>query len=536
MKKTKLLAGMMALAMAMTGTAALAAPEANTLPIVTDGSVKLTFYMAMESGSEQKMTTYDEHPAILTLEERTGVDITFIHPPAGDDGTYFNMIVASGEYPDVWITTGFKDYYPGGVPQAIEDGILANTNDLIDQYGDYYLQEVAKWDAATVKNMKTDEGYWRLGAANQRVPVLDQQHSGLVMRKDWLEEWGLEVPTTLDEMTEVLRKFKENGVEVPFAMQQFDSWYYGSSNMLSAAFGVMSDGFQLNDDGKTVTYSRLDPGYKDYLSYLNSWMNEGLIDRDYVNRVEEDARKLVANGKSGMCWIGNWTTKELTALGKVEDPEFELIGISSLKPNDNPEFINEFGDPIVNGTSGQSWAISATSPYQKEAMKVLDYLYSHEGIELMVFGPEEWEGNVIHTTNDDGTRVFSDYMLNNPKLEYNTIRYQYTIQSLSSEYCSDMEAQQYNAPINAQCWEAWTKDLTNRRRIPSPISMTAEESTTYVNTMNTIKTFILEKINKIICGDEPIDNWEGYVEQLHTYGIDTCVEIQQAAFDRYLAR
>ena len=87
MKKTRLFSLAMVIAMLFTCSFAFAEPEENTLPICTDGSVQLKFYMAMESGSEQKMATYDEHPAILTLEERTGVDITFIHPPAGDDGT-----------------------------------------------------------------------------------------------------------------------------------------------------------------------------------------------------------------------------------------------------------------------------------------------------------------------------------------------------------------------------------------------------------------------------------------------------------------
>lgn len=536
MKKARIFSMFLALAMVLTCMSAFAEPEVNELPICEPGSVQLKFYMAMESGSEQKMATYDEHPAILTLEERTGLDITFIHPPAGDDGTYFNTLVASMQYPDVWITTGFGDYYPGGVEGAIDDGILANTNELIDQYGYYYLQEAARWDEAVTRNMKTDSGLWRLGAANQRVPVLGQQHSGLVMRKDWLEKYGLEVPTTVSEMTAVLTTLKENGVEVPFAAQQYDSWYWAGSNMLSSAFGVFHYGFQLKDDYKTVTFSMLEPGYKDYISYLKGWMDAGLIDRDFVNRGEEDARKMVANGRSAMCWIGNWTTQELTALGKVEDPNFELVGITSLKPDDQPDFVNEFGDPIVNGTSGQTWVISATSSHQKEAMKCLDYLYSPEGIDLMVFGPEEWEGNVIHTHNEDGTRSFSDYILNNPNLEYNTIRYQYTIQALSSEYSSDMEAQQYNAPINAQCWEAWTTDLTNARRIPGTISLTAEESQTQVPIMNTIKTYILEKVTKIICGDDSIDNWEGYVETLHTYGIDDVIAIQQAAYDRYLVR
>ena len=92
--------------------------------------------------------------------------------------------------------------------------------------------------------MKTDSGLWRLGAPNQRVPVLGQQHSGLVMRKDWLEKYGLEVPTTVSEMTTVLQTLKDNGVEVPFAAQKYDSGLWSSANMLSSAFGVFHYGFQ----------------------------------------------------------------------------------------------------------------------------------------------------------------------------------------------------------------------------------------------------------------------------------------------------
>ena len=82
----KIVALLLFAVMMTTGLAAFADPAENTMPIVTDGSVKLSVFMAMESGSEQAMATYDDHPAIQTWEEITGIDFTFIHPPAGDDG------------------------------------------------------------------------------------------------------------------------------------------------------------------------------------------------------------------------------------------------------------------------------------------------------------------------------------------------------------------------------------------------------------------------------------------------------------------
>lgn len=52
MKKARFFSMLLAAAMLLTCVSAFAEPEPNELPIVTDGSVQLKFYMAMESGSE----------------------------------------------------------------------------------------------------------------------------------------------------------------------------------------------------------------------------------------------------------------------------------------------------------------------------------------------------------------------------------------------------------------------------------------------------------------------------------------------------
>lgn len=534
----KILSLVLVLMMVLTSAVALAAPAENTMPIVDDGSVKLTVYMSMETGSEQKMATYDDHPAIITWEEITGIDFTFIHPPTGDDGTYFNTLVASGEWPDIWIGTGFTDYYPGGVPQAVADGILLDLNELCDQYASNYMALRESWDEKTVANFTTDDGLYRFGAATQVAPVVDQQHSGWVFRKDLLEKFGLEVPKTIDELTNVLKVFKENGVQYPMATEALDRWIFESGS-ISGAYGVLSDSFMLKEDGKTVTYSALEPGYKDYLALLRSWMEAGYIDRDCINRTStSDTQALFTSGKAGMVYAGNWTTQQLIALGQVENPDFAIVPMGNLSLDGAADYVNEFADPIYNGQNTMWWCISSTCKNPVEALRALDYLYSYEGIELMVFGPTEWEGQTIHTTDPEtGMRVFTDFMLNNPDgVPYNTIRYQYTIQNLSSEYCADMELQQYGAPINAECWEVWTSNCSNRRHVPGAITMTAEESNTQITIMNNINVYLREKINNIVCGEDDIENWDTYIAEIEKMGINDVIAAYQAACERYWAR
>ena len=47
-------------------------------------------------------------------------------------------------------------------------------------------------------------------------PNITQFSSGFVLRKDVLDELGLELPETIDEWENVLRAYKDYGFEIPF--------------------------------------------------------------------------------------------------------------------------------------------------------------------------------------------------------------------------------------------------------------------------------------------------------------------------------
>ena len=553
MKKT-LVSLLLVVALLMTSVAALAVdlpaiPEKYDLPI-SDGSVpQLKVYMGTEAGYEKAYLTYDEHVAILEWEAKTGLDFTFIHPPLNDDGTFFNTTVASGDLPDIWITGNWNSYYIGGVEGAIADGVLVDLNPYIEKYGYYYLTEAhTNWDETAAANFKTDTGMFRFGAASQRVPVLGQQHTGMVIRGDLLDELDLDVPETIDQIHDVLVAMKDvEGVVVPLALEKLNSSYYYNGDYLASWLGVTTNGFMLDEEGK-VTYAQLQPAYKDWLAMMKQWYQEGLIDIDSTNRNHSDAEAMVTSGQSVMCAIGNWETQEDIAVGKAGtgNPDFELIGLTApAKDEDSIGETNGFARPIVNGENGMYWGISTTNKYPVESFKALDWLYSYEGTELMVFGPEKAidqlhkdknEEVVIHWTNEDGTRQFSDYMLKNPELEYNSIRYIYTIQGLSSEYASEMEYMQYGEPCNAQCWEAWTKYADSSRHVPNTISLTAEEDKIRKPIVTNVQTLAWENAYNIIFHDDTVDSWDAVVEQIKALGIDDAIKVTQDAYDRWLQR
>lgn len=82
-------------------------------PIKQEG-VKLTYWMPMNPGAANFISSYDENPAYQAVQENTGVDIEFIHPAAGTEKESLQLLMASGELPDL-IQLQREDWYAGGL-------------------------------------------------------------------------------------------------------------------------------------------------------------------------------------------------------------------------------------------------------------------------------------------------------------------------------------------------------------------------------------------------------------------------------------
>ena len=108
---------------------------------IANGDVTLKIYTGLGGGQRQHMKDLSEHSIVKAISEETGLKFTFIHPPEGDDGTYFNTTLASGEYPDLFYTDRFN-YYPGGAEGAMDDKILIDLDELIYQYAPNFLSMV----------------------------------------------------------------------------------------------------------------------------------------------------------------------------------------------------------------------------------------------------------------------------------------------------------------------------------------------------------------------------------------------------------
>ena len=185
------------------GSQTAAAPEEITLPLFEEVTTMKMFW-AWNAAASKVMKDFSENHVWQEMEKRTNVHLEFISPPLGQGQEQFNLIMASGEYPDfIWSDT---IAYPGGGDKAIADGNYLNLNEYVDQYAPNFSKLINSSDIIR-KQVYTDEGnLWAFPMIEEKV---QGAWLGMVVRQDWLEDLGLDSPVTFDDWEEMLTKFKE---------------------------------------------------------------------------------------------------------------------------------------------------------------------------------------------------------------------------------------------------------------------------------------------------------------------------------------
>ena len=110
-------------------------PVQATYPL-RDEPVTLTIYM--KDPSNGAVGDWSEMKGMKTAAEKLGVNIEFITPAVGSEADQFNLMIASGEYPDVILW----DYRttPMSLNEMVNTGVLIDADPYIRQYAPNYLK------------------------------------------------------------------------------------------------------------------------------------------------------------------------------------------------------------------------------------------------------------------------------------------------------------------------------------------------------------------------------------------------------------
>lgn len=470
--------------------------------------------------------------AIQEIEKKTNVHINWNIVASTEAAEKFSLMVASGDYPD--IIRGAESYYPGGLTKMVDDGISIDLTDLLSVNMPTYSElrnSIEKIQKATITDDQRAVAIYTL-ASNFGELSGERVWGGPSIRKDWLDEAGLDIPVTMDQWYEALTEIKKNHpeCEAPLMMGKAGTNFYGA---FLTAYGVTPEFY--NDQG-TAKYGPVEEGYREWIETMRKWYAEGLIDPNFVTN---DA-SFLASGD----YIGTGKAAAGPNLWGFTADVYKSMGYNS----DESFWISATPYPVLN--EGDKPQVAAPmSEYTKEtvvitsnckdvelAMRYLDYWFTDEVMLLDSLGVE----NETFVKNADGTYSISqkvkDTVTDGTYPSMSAAVFTHTLGTAHfGLYNWGMFDAIYEGNKATEAYDVWNTasyDLL----FPASASMTEEESQEYASLYTNILTLVQENTVKFIMGAQSMDEYDQFVEQLHTYGIDRCLEIKQASLDRYNAR
>lgn len=333
-------------------------------------------------------------PGFKILKDKYNIDLKLSALPSNetDQDVRIQAMGAANNLPDVFMVSRSV------LNNLVKQGLVAPVDDMYKMMPTRTAQQYDKDSIAhTTINGKS------YGLAS---PGSIAKNEGLLIRKDWLDNLGLAVPTTLDELYDVMYAFRyndpdQNGVK--------DTWGYGayveSDSTLKGypgarlfpimgAFGVEGVwDFTEGEEGLMIKK----PEFYDFMVFMKKMIDNDVIDPNWLSYKKDDFRAAWKQGRFGVMKEQNAAYAATANYAPFDKnfPDGEWIIVDAIT---GPK-----GDASI-GAYDQNYRIYAISAKavkdgKKEAIaNLLEWMSSPEGYYLCGWGQE----GVNYTLDQDG--------------------------------------------------------------------------------------------------------------------------------------
>ena len=487
-------------------------PVDLNLPLA-DETATLTAWMGWGGYFSAAIDTPNDSTAMKTVEDLTNVHVEWTL--SNDAATQFPLLLASGDFTDIYMSSGDISK----LPNYADEEIIADLTDYIAADAPNYTA-LCKDDPDVARRSKTDDSRQLVMFGILTVPSVTWLAH--VSRADWLN--GAD-PVTYDDYYEVLKTFRDDeACPAPLNIA-----INGQDTFFMAGYDVGTS--WINLDG-TVEHSITQPGYRDYIQTMRTWYAEKLIDPNFYGRTNGVSfdYALTASGEIGM-----WSLPyQFFALVETfaEDPDFELVGVRPPVRQEGDVRKIQLSSATTRIMSNYGAVFSTCSDIAL-AVRYFDFWFTPQGAMLAAYG-NEGEGFYY---DENGIPQVTEAILHpaDPGITSNMARNALIADFFPNlmDWTRDMKAGMSKNALNAT--SIWDYNWVDSISMPT-LTLTAEESEEYSRIMSDVETRINESIPKFITGELSMDTWDAFVEELIAMGLPEAQQIEQAAFDRFMAR
>ncbi len=270
---------------------------------------------------------YDNNPVLNAMQEEAGIKIiwdTWSDSLGEVVGTRISGNAASKTPIDAFQAVGFSNfdlmrYGAAGtfidLTPYITPEVMPHLSAILEAHPE--IRAAITMSDGKIYGLPAGEQMGTAGIGREKDYSIFSVPQFAMINKAWLDDLGLPVPTTLEELHDALVAFKENdmshkfygndaGSTIPMSTG-FDQWCWGQ-NVFYAGFGftnwpndVCMD-LTVNADG-VVNFVCDDDNYRAAITYFHEWFADGLMDLEMFS---QDTNQLIAKVTGGRVGVTTW--------------------------------------------------------------------------------------------------------------------------------------------------------------------------------------------------------------------------------------
>lgn len=510
---------------------------------ITSEEITVTAAGPMPSGCEDwsQLAVIDEYANRLGIR----LDCDFYET---DWETQLTLKVAGDELPDMLI------------------GCSMNVSDVNEWGGEGYFLDLSQY-MDLMPNLKayfdqypeleayctTSDGHI-YGLPKLKVDMTDRLTRSFI-NKQWLDNLGLSMPTSIDEYYDVLVAFKEQDAngngdpddEIPLLFTSDSGGYTALEKTLLDAYGIFTTDpnyvLQADESGK-VELANINDTYKEYLKFMHRLYAEGLMEQEAFTITGDEITTKQQGDVYGSFGCGS---APFVMANKDISYDANWMALSGMSSELHPKREASIASPVQNSILV---AVNGNTEYPEALARFIDYFYTEEG---MLSATKGYDGVTFDMVQDDllGTEVpemrIPDGYTSGEEFRYkgailnealNLVEKNIDRQAM---FESDREVLEKPEFVEKYGWAARvidafkSDDVTGVEAYPV-VSYTSDEVEERGAVYKDITTYLKQARAQFITGELDLDkDWDTYVNTLNQMNLGRLLEIEQAAYDRYAA-
>jgi putative aldouronate transport system substrate-binding protein len=507
--------------------------------------VKDTFKLKVGLKNSSTTLDYEDNDLTRFMEKLTNIHIEWEILPESNPKEKINLMFAAGsDLPDVFMGCGFM------APELISYGsskMLLPLQDLIENTS-YFLKKRYEALPELYRFTRSADGnIYTLGRGHDNLPNLVSQRFWI--NKTFLGKLGMKMPTTTEEYYQYLVAVKTkdpngNGKadEIPLIGAPSSTMWHGEIDgflMNAFIYDESATGSDRNarrrvfwtGDGK-VDVSFTKPEWKDGLAYMRKLYAEGLMAIETFTIQQEGLRSLVENADALI--VGSLPSggPHVFAL-----PDGERRGdFQVVPPLKGPKGVQQTWYDQYGNMSMGDFVITSSCKVPELVIKWADYMVTPDFTMKSRYGwlGRDWEIPVGKIAVDGNPAPYEEtgLKLGQPQKVYWGNGYTWTPGFGSYGRTKSDDPYELEFVLYEAMKVYWPYRFMNS--LPRNLPYTVQEARRYNELTNLIVDYVDQSMALFITGRLDLNkDWDKYIADLNTMGLDEWLGLIQSAWDRF---